>query len=143
VRERRVADRRARARFRVTTSFVLVVVVAILAVLIVGCQEQQTRDLSGQTRELAARNRDALHALNVFRRQRSRDVTATAKLICRKQNKSNRVLAEMLKRLLNIPPPSVQTPAQLRSRTILKQGLAQLKPQNCERLPVSGGPNPH
>jgi hypothetical protein len=81
-------------------------------------------------------------AFERFRVQRTRDVNATAVLICRKQNAQSGVLADLIRRLLALPPRPGQSHSQAESRRILGDALPKLKPENCTRLPTRRGANP-
>jgi hypothetical protein len=117
-------------------------VVVIVLISIVGAEEARNR-------QLAKDNRASLHviaadqrAFERFRVQRTRDVNATAVLICRKQNAQSGVLADLIRRLLALPPRPGQSHSQAESRRILGDALPKLKPENCTRLPTRRGANP-
>jgi hypothetical protein len=117
-------------------------VVVIVLISIVGAEEARNR-------QLAKDNRASLHviaadqrAFERFRIQRTRDVNATAVLICRKQNAQSGVLADLIRRLLALPPRPGQSHAQAESRRILGDALPKLKPEDCRQLPTRRGANP-
>jgi hypothetical protein len=127
----------------INRSVVAFFAVAVIGLAIVGCQEKRNRDLAHSNRQQLRVIQDDQRAFERFRVARTRDVNATAILICRKQNTSNAVLADIIRRLLALPPRPGQSHSQVESRRILGDALPKLKSENCRQLPTRRGANPH
>jgi hypothetical protein len=73
------------------------------------------------------------------RTERRRLTDRTTLLICRKQNTSNKILADLLKQIASLPPNRSQTPDQQANRKKILRSFAaaliRLKPQQCNHLP--------
>lgn len=127
---------------RTRRSFIVLVVIAVLVTGWIGQEEVRNRRLTRQNeRAIRAIESDQIEFAR-FRIQRARDVNETTTLICRKQNAESAILSDIIRRLLALPPPPGQTPAQIESRRILKQAVPKLKPEDCTNLPTAPGANP-
>jgi hypothetical protein len=102
-------------------------VVVIVLISIVGAEEARNR-------QLAKDNRASLHVIAADQRAFERFRV--------KQNAQSGVLADLIRRLLALPPRPGQSHSQAESRRILGDALPKLKPENCTRLPTRRGANP-
>lgn len=137
-RERRIK----KATQSIIRAWVAILAVVVVALSIVGYQEARNR-------QLARANRAALRVIAAdqrfferFRIERAKDVNQTAVSLCRGQNASNAVLADIIRRFLALPRPPGETSSQHESRRILEQALPKLRPKNCRQLPTAPGANP-